>query len=78
MCLQYIFELYFTWRNACLVIYAMGVIHGDQIWNLSVGVVELLILVAVLHDIGMVYDETDRENTLINEETVIPTVARSP
>ena len=44
------------------VIYAMGAVLGDQIENLSVGEIELLILVAALHDIGMVYDENDKEN----------------
>lgn len=44
------------------VIYAMGAVLGDQIENLSVGEIELLILVAALHDIGMVYDEEDKEN----------------
>ena len=44
------------------VIYAMGAILGDQIGNLSIGEVELLILAAALHDIGMVYDATERSS----------------
>lgn len=49
------------------VIYAMGAILGDQIGNLNDGEVELLILPAALHDIGMVYDEADRKNALNDE-----------
>ncbi len=49
------------------VIYAMGAILGDQIGNLSVGEVELLILAAALHDIGMVYDEAGRQNAFNDE-----------
>lgn len=49
------------------VIYAMGAILGDQIDNLSTGEIELLILAAALHDIGMVYDEADRQNAFKDE-----------
>lgn len=49
------------------VIYAMGAILGDQIDSLSIGEIELLILAAALHDIGMVYDETERQNALNDE-----------
>ncbi len=49
------------------IIYAMGAILGDQIGNLSIGEVELLILAAALHDIGMVYDETERQNAFNDE-----------
>ncbi len=49
------------------VMYAMGAILGDQIGNLSVGEVELLILAASLHDIGMVYDDAEMENVFNDE-----------
>ena len=49
------------------VIYTMGAILGDQIDNLSTGEIELLILAAALHDIGMVYDEADRQNAFKDE-----------
>ena len=49
------------------IMYAMGALLGDQIECLSVGEVELLILVACLHDIGMVYDEADRERAFNDE-----------
>ena len=54
-------------KHVLNVIYAMGAILGDQIGNLSVGEVELLILAAALHDIGMVYDEADRQNAFKDE-----------
>ena len=41
------------------VLDAMGGILGDQIANLTIGEMELLFLVASLHDLGMVYSETD-------------------
>ncbi|MBD5146946.1 MAG: hypothetical protein HDT21_13725 [Ruminococcus sp.] len=54
-------------KHVLNVIYAMGAILGDQIDNLSIGEIELLILAAALHDIGMVYDETDRQNAFNDE-----------
>ena len=54
-------------KHVLNVIYAMGAILGDQINRLSIGEVELLILAAALHDIGMVYDETDRQNAFKDE-----------
>lgn len=43
------------------VIYAMGAVLGDQIKNLSLGEIELLILSASLHDVGMVYNDDERQ-----------------
>lgn len=54
-------------KHVLNVIYAMGAILGDQIDNLSIGEIELLILAAALHDIGMVYDEADRQNAFKDE-----------
>ena len=39
----------------------MGGLLGDQISNLTVGELELLILVASLHDVGMVYTEEEKK-----------------
>lgn len=49
------------------IMYAMGGILGDQAKELSIGEIELLILAASLHDIGMVYDEAEKENAFNNE-----------
>lgn len=49
------------------VLHAIEGILGDEINKLSVGEIELLILSAALHDIGMVYDEVDVE-TAFNDE----------
>ena len=49
------------------VLEAMGGLLGNQITNLSVGELELLILAASLHDIGMVY--TDKEKAEQYEDT---------
>lgn len=49
------------------VLDAMGGLLGDQISNLTVGELELLILVASLHDVGMVY--TDEEQKAQYEDT---------
>ena len=49
------------------VIYAMDAVLGNQIECLSVGEVELLILAATLHDIGIVYDETDKQRACNDE-----------
>ncbi|MCR5803792.1 MAG: hypothetical protein K6G47_05980 [Clostridia bacterium] len=46
------------------VLDAMGGVLGDSVNNLSVGDSELLILAASLHDIGMVYDEDERNQAL--------------
>lgn len=54
-------------RHVLNVIYAMGAILGDQASNLSAGEIELLILVAALHDIGMVYDDNNEEKAFNNE-----------
>lgn len=54
-------------RHVLNILYAMGAILGDQAAYLSVGEVELLILAAALHDIGMVYDEAEKE-TVFNDE----------
>lgn len=43
------------------VLDAMGGLLGDQISNLTVGELELLILVASLHDVGMVYTEEEKK-----------------
>lgn len=47
--------------------YAMGAILGNQAKKLSVGKIELLVLAAALHDIGIVYDETDRQKAFNDE-----------
>lgn len=49
------------------VMYAMGAILGNQAKKLSVGEIELLVLAAALHDIGMVYDEADRQKAFNDE-----------
>lgn len=49
------------------VLDAMGGLLGDQSSNLTVGELELLILVASLHDVGMVY--TDEEQKAQYEDT---------
>lgn len=49
------------------VLDAMGGLLGDQIINLTVGELELLILAASLHDVGMVY--TDEEKIEQYEDT---------
>lgn len=49
------------------VLHAIEGILGNEINKLSVGEIELLILSAALHDIGMVYDEADME-TAFNDE----------
>lgn len=46
------------------VMEAIAGLLGDQIENLTEGEVELLILVACLHDIGMVYTQKDKEKWL--------------
>ena len=46
------------------VLDAMGGLLGNQITNLSVGELELLILAASLHDVGMVYTDEERRNSM--------------
>lgn len=58
-------------KHVLNIIYAMGAILGNQIECLSIGEVELLILAAALHDIGMVYDETDRKKAFNDERKCI-------
>ena len=43
------------------VLDAMGGLLGDQSSNLTVGELELLILVASLHDVGMVYTDEEQK-----------------
>lgn len=50
------------------VLEAMGGLLGDQISRLSVGEMELLILAASLHDLGMVYTEEEKERCYQDEE----------
>ena len=54
-------------KHVLNVIYAMGAILGNQIQKLNTGEIELLILAAALHDIGMVYDEADRQKAFKDE-----------
>ena len=48
------------------IIHIMGSLLGKQRANLSVAEIELLILSAALHDIGMVYDENDQRQEFEN------------
>lgn len=50
------------------VLDAMGGLLGDQIGMLSVGELELLILVASLHDVGMVYTDEEKQAQFENVE----------
>lgn len=50
------------------VLDAMAGILGDQISQLTVGEVELLILAACLHDLGMVYTETETKQYFSNKK----------
>ena len=49
------------------VLDAMGGLLGDQIGNLTVGEMELLILAASLHDLGMVYTNEGIDECLRRE-----------
>ena len=49
------------------VIYAMGGLLGDHVLNLSINEVELLLLAAALHDIGMVYTDEDKADAFADE-----------
>lgn len=51
------------------VLDAMGGLLGDQISILSVGELELLILVASLHDVGMVYTDEEKQTQFEDVET---------
>lgn len=51
------------------VLDAMGGLLGDQINILSVGELELLILVASLHDVGMVYTDEEKQTQFEDVET---------
>ena len=51
------------------VLDAMGGLLGDQIGMLSVGELELLILVASLHDVGMVYTDEEKQAQFEDIET---------
>lgn len=51
------------------VLDAMGGLLGDQIIILSVGELELLILVASLHDVGMVYTDEEKQAQFEDVET---------
>ncbi|MCI8365114.1 MAG: hypothetical protein HFG34_09230 [Eubacterium sp.] len=50
------------------VLDAIGGLLGDQISQLAVGEMELLILAASLHDLGMVYTEEEKERYYHDEE----------
>ena len=66
---NYLKDVRKTFRNYTLhdethilnVIDAMGGLLGDQVDNLSIGELELLILVASMHDLGMVYTDEEIE-----------------
>ena len=51
------------------VLDAMGGLLGNQITNLSVGELELLILAASLHDVGMVYTDEEKAEQYEDTET---------
>lgn len=50
------------------VLDAMGGLLGDRIEQLTVGEIELLILAACLHDLGMVYTEDEKQRCFQDEE----------
>ena len=50
------------------VIAAMDGILGNKVDKLSIGELELLILAASLHDIGMVYSNTEKESAINNKK----------
>ncbi|MGX8706145.1 MAG: HD domain-containing protein, partial [bacterium] len=50
------------------VLHAMAGLLGDEAKKLTVAELELLILSAALHDIGMVYTEADRDYALTDEQ----------
>lgn len=50
------------------VLDAMGGLLGDRIDQLTVGEIELLILAACLHDLGMVYAEDEKQRCFQDEE----------
>lgn len=53
------------------VLEAMGGLLGDQISLLTVGEMELLLLAASLHDLGMVYTEEEKKRYYQDEEACI-------
>lgn len=50
------------------VLDAMGGLLGDRIDQLTVGEIELLVLAACLHDLGMVYTEDEKQRCFQDEE----------
>lgn len=52
------------------VLDAMAGILGDQISRLTTGEAELLILAACLHDLGMVYTDTEAEQCFANKKQI--------
>lgn len=54
-------------KHVLNVLDAMGGLLGDQIGNLTVGEIELLILAACMHDLGMVYTDEEKEICFENE-----------
>jgi hypothetical protein len=72
---KYLLDVRLTFQNYTLhdethilnVLDAMGGLLGDKIGQLSVGEMELLILAACLHDIGMVYTEEEKQNCYEDE-----------
>lgn len=49
-------------KHVLNVLYAIGGLLGNQIESLTVGELELLILAAALHDIGMVYTDEEKKS----------------
>lgn len=54
-------------KHVLNVLDAMEGLLGEQIGNLTIGEMELLILAACMHDLGMVYTDEEREACLENE-----------
>ncbi len=73
---EYLKDVRRTFRNYTLhdethilnVLDAMGGLLGDRTGQLTAGELELLILSACLHDLGMVYTEEERKRWLNDEE----------
>ena len=51
-------------RHILNVLYAMGGVLGDQAYKLSADELELLILSASLHDVGMTFTKEEKEKVL--------------
>ncbi len=72
---KYLLDVRLTFQNYTLhdethilnVLDAMGGLLGDKIGQLSVGELELLILAACLHDLGMVYTEDEKQDCYQDE-----------